>query len=435
MNAIEPPRTAALDLPLLAPAQAAKHITHNEALIVLERAAQMRVSREPSDTPPDTQSDGFDPARLYRVGPNPTGEWAGHPGTLAAFGLGVWRFIAPQPGFLAVDEDLRTVVFDGVDWQAVGAGPGAGPDAGPVQETARLGINASADDTNRLSVAADATLLSHDGGSHRVIVNRAEGSETASVVFQTGFSGQAEFGLLSDTRFALKSSADGAQFTERLSIDTHSGEVSVGGTRAHAKLSVNGNLSVRQSFAAGAAATPTVTDFVASGDAGTAHTLTRFFTYSPVSWQGNYFNAYRARGLETAPAPVASNDTLYSIGTYGHDGAGFRLAARMAFQVDGTPENGQVGAKFVLGLSDGKTYSAASGHGRVLTIGADRKVQTFGRLALGDTLGLASFAVAELPSASPSGQMAYCRDAAGGAVPVFSDGAAWRRLSDRSVVD
>jgi hypothetical protein len=37
-------------------------------------------------------------------------------------------------------------------------------------------------------------------------------------------------------------------------------------------------------------------------------------------------------------------------------------------------------------------------------------------------------------SASPVGQMVYCSNESGGAVPAFSDGTNWRRVTDRAIV-
>lgn len=49
---------------------------------------------------------------------------------------------------------------------------------------------------------------------------------------------------------------------------------------------------------------------------------------------------------------------------------------------------------------------------------------------------LAQIAVASLPSAATktAGAMVYVTDEAGGAIPAFSDGTNWRRVSDRAVV-
>gem|GEM_PF-6441006 len=49
---------------------------------------------------------------------------------------------------------------------------------------------------------------------------------------------------------------------------------------------------------------------------------------------------------------------------------------------------------------------------------------------------LPSHGVATLPSAvtAGAGALAFCTDETGGAVPVFSDGAVWRRMTDRAIV-
>ena len=55
---------------------------------------------------------------------------------------------------------------------------------------------------------------------------------------------------------------------------------------------------------------------------------------------------------------------------------------------------------------------------------------------LGDVVRLTSFTVATLPPvpavASPS--LIYVSDETGGAVPAFSDGTNWRRVTDRAIV-
>lgn len=47
---------------------------------------------------------------------------------------------------------------------------------------------------------------------------------------------------------------------------------------------------------------------------------------------------------------------------------------------------------------------------------------------------LPSFPKASLPSASPAARMIYVTDDVGGAVPAFSDGSNWRRVTDRNVI-
>lgn len=47
---------------------------------------------------------------------------------------------------------------------------------------------------------------------------------------------------------------------------------------------------------------------------------------------------------------------------------------------------------------------------------------------------LASFTVSTLPSAAVAGKLIFVTDESGGAVPAFSDGTDWRRITDREVV-
>jgi hypothetical protein len=51
-----------------------------------------------------------------------------------------------------------------------------------------------------------------------------------------------------------------------------------------------------------------------------------------------------------------------------------------------------------------------------------------------DQFVLPSFSASALPSVNPAGQMIFVPDEQGGAVPAFSDGAVWRRVTDRSVI-
>ena len=53
---------------------------------------------------------------------------------------------------------------------------------------------------------------------------------------------------------------------------------------------------------------------------------------------------------------------------------------------------------------------------------------------LDSILQLRSYSKTALPSASPAGQMIYVTNDVGGAVPAFSDGSDWRRVTDRIVI-
>ncbi len=53
---------------------------------------------------------------------------------------------------------------------------------------------------------------------------------------------------------------------------------------------------------------------------------------------------------------------------------------------------------------------------------------------LGDQVQLSSYTVATLPSASTAAGLIFVTDETGGAVPAFSDGLVWRRMTDRAVI-
>jgi hypothetical protein len=82
----------------------------------------------------------------------------------------------------------------------------------------KLGINATADETNRLAVASPASLFSHVGNGHQIKVNKAAPADTASLLFPTAWSGRAEMGLAGNDDFAIKVSPDGSAWQTGLAI-------------------------------------------------------------------------------------------------------------------------------------------------------------------------------------------------------------------------
>jgi len=67
-----------------------------------------------------------------------------------------------------------------------------------------VGINATADTTNRLTVAAPATLFNHAGGGHQIKINKASAGATASLLHQDNYAGRAEMGLAGNDDFSIK---------------------------------------------------------------------------------------------------------------------------------------------------------------------------------------------------------------------------------------
>lgn len=203
-----------LSLPYIQPSQAQKHVTHNEALQTLDALVQLAVESRGQTVPPSSPAEG----ERHIVAPAATGAWSGQEGRVAIRAAGAWQFHAPKPGWRAfVADEARIVVWQGGVWGDM-----------PLPELDNLhavGVNATADTTNRLAVSAPATLLGHEGAGHRLKINKAAAGDTASLLFQTGFSGRAEMGLSGTDDFAIKISSDGSSWTTALNLDSASGHL------------------------------------------------------------------------------------------------------------------------------------------------------------------------------------------------------------------
>jgi hypothetical protein len=201
-----------LALPYMQPAQAQKHVTHNEALRILDAVTQLSVLSATLADPPAQPNAGDS----YILPLGPSGAWAGQGGKLAVYDGTAWQFLAPAPGWRAdvipTGEVLR---FDGVSW---------GPALPLLQNLPQLGVNATADATNRLTVSAGTTLLNHDGDGHQLKINKATPGDTASLLFQTGFSGRAEMGSTGTDDFAIKVSPDGSTFQTAMEVEAATGQ-------------------------------------------------------------------------------------------------------------------------------------------------------------------------------------------------------------------
>lgn len=116
-------KTAQFGLPLVAPAQAQKHVTVNEALARIDALAQLRVVSAEVAGPPTASEDGV----AYIVPGGAIGEWASHSGQIAIWSNGDWLFVVPRPGWRAWDENrFASVVFDGMGWVSDSAAFSAG---------------------------------------------------------------------------------------------------------------------------------------------------------------------------------------------------------------------------------------------------------------------------------------------------------------------
>ena len=228
--------TPRLGLPYLAAGQAQKHVTLNGALALLDGLVQTAVDSRTLAAQPAAPEDGA----LYILPAGATGsDWAGRPaGALLRFEAGAW---APSPsieGQLAYVRDEATLlVRQAGGWVALSQALGA------LQNVPLLGVGGTADPGSPLTVRGAAALFTGVGAGCQLKLNKARPADTASVLFQTGYSGRAEVGLCGDDGLHVKMSADGASFVEAAVVDA-AGRMGLG-VAPTSRLTVDGAVRVK----------------------------------------------------------------------------------------------------------------------------------------------------------------------------------------------
>ena len=183
-----------LDLPFIAPAQAQKHIIVNSAFQKLDIAVNIIVRDVNMTTPPTDALEG----ERFALSDEPVGSWADHDGEIAAWQNGIWVYYAAPIGTLIWNkEDQAIYVKQAESWQKATPEPS-------YQNLDLLGVGAAADSTNRLTVSSSASLFNHDGADHQMKLNRQGAADTASLTFQTDFTGNAEIGLAGNEALSFK---------------------------------------------------------------------------------------------------------------------------------------------------------------------------------------------------------------------------------------
>jgi hypothetical protein len=238
--------TTNLVIPLVASNQAQKEVTVNTAIATIDAILNTGAIDKGLNTPPVSPSDGD----LYIIGSSPTGDWVSNADNIAYYQT-TWRFIAPNEGMSiwVNDEDL-IYTWDGSSWVS-SSGGGASALNGlsdvaittistndvlqyngtnfvnqnKIDSLSQIGINSTSDATNKLSVNSSAVLFNNNGNDSRVKVNKNVAADTASHLFQSGFSGRAEFGLIGDDNYQVKVSSDGAVWNQAYVITNSSGNI------------------------------------------------------------------------------------------------------------------------------------------------------------------------------------------------------------------
>jgi len=214
--------TPNLGLPFIEGGQAQKHVTHNEALRILDAAIQIAVRDITRTAPPASPAEG----QRHVVAAGASGAWSGRAQTIATWQDGAWAYLVPKPGWCiwSVADDVM-MVFDGSAWRDLRNLA--------LDNVAHLGVHTSADSSNRLAVKSNAALFaatdaaSGGSGDIRVQLSKEAAARTASLLFADNYSGRAEFGLVGSDAFKLKVSPDGSAWTEALAIDQASGNLAL----------------------------------------------------------------------------------------------------------------------------------------------------------------------------------------------------------------
>lgn len=156
--------------------------------------------------------------------------------------------LAAPYGFVALESNTTN------KWTIVGQWTGS------LGNLAALGIGTAADSNNPLSVSANNALFNGGNGTGdiRAKLNKAAAANTASFLFQTNWSGRAEFGLTSDDNFHFKVSPDGSAWTDALVIDKTTGLVTL------ASADINGGAVDSTNIGATTAATGRFTTLTAT---------------------------------------------------------------------------------------------------------------------------------------------------------------------------
>ena len=216
--------SARLDLPYLQAGQMQKHVTLNDALTRLDALVQCAVVSRSVTEQPEAPDEGA----LYIVPDGATGvAWSAMaPGGLARFEADGWTTITPPPGMRAfVLDEQRLIVWGDEGWTDVGGTPVR------LDDLEGLGVGTASDESNNFAAKLNSALWTArtegEGGTGdlRYVLNKEDGAKVLSMLFQSGWSGRAELGLLDDDDLVLKVSPDGDAWREALRVNRHTGRV------------------------------------------------------------------------------------------------------------------------------------------------------------------------------------------------------------------
>jgi hypothetical protein len=339
--------TTHLMLPFILAAQAQKHVTHNEALRLLDGLVQLAVLDRTRTAPPASPADGD----RHIVASGATGLWTGWDLNVAYWVDGAWLRLVPRHGWLAwIAYEEVLLAFDGAAWiEAGGGGGGVSLPELADGSVGALGVNTGADATNRLAVRSNSVLFTAinagDGGNGdmRYVVNKESPTDTASFLFQSAWSGRAEFGLVGNDLFGVKVSPDGSVWNSAFSV-TGEGRIITEGSSAFA--TQLGTVPVTPKFQ------------VLSSGADASFLMARF---SNDAHPGRIFLAKsRSAGGVGSHGSVVNGDFLGEFSFAGSDGTKMSEGARITVRAAGAPGSNYLPTTLSFATSTGTSAPAVT---------------------------------------------------------------------------
>ncbi len=379
--------SAHLALPFIFPGQAQKHVTLNEVIGLLDALIQCHLIDTERTEPPTSPNNGD----RHLVASGSTGSWVGKDHHIAVLIDGAWAFLAPKTGWQVTSEQddlLRT--YDGTSWEPA------------TLQLGKAGINTPADESNRLAVSSDGSLFTHAGSGHQLKLNKAAASDTASLLWQTGFEGRAEIGLTGDDNLHIKIADLSDTWLDALVLDRAKGWVGLNEASPAQPLHIaGGNPCVRLQESA-------------DGYLDLMNTQATQSTIRHTALDGQAL-------IDISPEPLD-----------GTSHAMFRF-----FRSTNTTGSARLDIHVGNGTFETNCRLAGNGSGFVNALHGDFGVGTDAPQVTLDVNGpvrVGSYSAAALPATVPPAQIIYISDETGGPTLAYSDGSDWRRITDGAVV-
>ncbi len=177
--------TQNLGLPLVAAAQAQKHVTVNEAFAALDGIVQLAVIDTDLTVPPAGPAEGD----RYIVAATATGDWAGQEDRVAVFEGGAWDFRTPRAGWRAwVEDEGRQFLYDGAGWiAAIALSPNG----------AAISFQVIEEDVTASGASVDTAITIPDRAIVFAVTTRTTVTVTGATSYDCGVAGEADkFGAL-----------------------------------------------------------------------------------------------------------------------------------------------------------------------------------------------------------------------------------------------